>query len=201
MINLHPLTNHNTQNYDLRRHSQLIPLRARTVSFYNSFLLATIRDWNSIPPEIASAKSVSILKTSLKKLYGATTKFVYSLGNGYEKIIHTRLRLQLSGLNQHLFKYNLSLNKFCNQCAGNHIETTEHYLLRCDRYTNSRISLLLGLKNILCPDLNITLLRDLCPTYLCKILIEGSEDLSVNTNLNLFECVFTFIKSTKRFQR
>ena len=60
---------------------------------------------------------------------------------------------------------------------------------------------LLGLKNILCPDLNITLLRDLCPTYLCKILIEGSEDLSVNTNLNLFECVFTFIKSTKRFQR
>jgi hypothetical protein len=27
-------------------------------------------------------------------------------------------------------------------------------------------------------DINITLLRDLCPTYLTKFLIEGSNDLS-----------------------
>ncbi|VDI81169.1 Hypothetical predicted protein [Mytilus galloprovincialis] len=33
------------------------------------------------------------------------------------------------------------------------------------------------------------MLRDLCPNYLSKILIEGRDDLSDDTNLELFECV------------
>jgi len=76
-----------------------------------------------------------------------------------------------------------------------------HYLLHCNRYTVSRTTLLLGIEHILCPELNITLLRDLCPTHLSKIMTEGSDDLSVNINLKPFECVFQYIKSTKRFSR
>jgi hypothetical protein len=76
------------------------------------------------------------------------------------------------------------------QCNGNQTETTEHYLLQCNRYTISRTTLLLGIKHILCPELNITLLRDLCPTHLSKIMTEGSDDLSVNINHKHFECVF-----------
>ena len=106
------------------------------------------------------------------------------------KITHTRLGLGLSSLNEHLFKYNLCLSKFCEQCSGNHTETTELYLLHCNRYTVSRSTLLLGIKHILCPALNITLLRDLCPTHLSKIMTEGGDDLSVNINHKLFECVF-----------
>ena len=44
------------------------------------------------------------------------------LGHGYEKNLHTRLRLGLSGLNHHLFTYNLCSNKFCDQCIGKHIK-------------------------------------------------------------------------------
>jgi len=84
---------------------------------------------------------------------------------------------------------------------GNHTETTEHYLLHCNRYTVSRTTLLLGIKHILCPELNITLLRDICPTHLRKIMTEGSDDVSVNINLKRFECIFQCIKSTKRFSR
>jgi hypothetical protein len=52
------------------------------------------------------------------------------------------------------------------------------------------------------PDINITLLRDLCPTYLTKIFIEGSnDDLSTVMNQELFTHVFKFIKSTHRFIR
>ena len=63
------------------------------------------------------------------------------------------------------------------------------------------ITLLLNVKHIICPDINITLLRDLCPTYLTKILIEGSNDLSTVMNQELFPHVFKFIKSTHRFIR
>ena len=61
-------------------------------------------------------------KQLLQQIDGQTTNPVYSLGHGYEKITHTRLRLGLNSLNEHLFKYNLSLN-------GNHTETTGHYTL------------------------------------------------------------------------
>jgi hypothetical protein len=164
--------------------------RARTAIYYNSFSPAIIRDWNSLPKDVLPARSVPCFKILLQQTDGQKTNPVYSLGHGYETITHIRLRLGLSSLNEHLFKYNLSLNKFCDKFNGNHTETTEHYLLQCNRYTISRTTLLLGINHILCPELNITLLRDLCPTHLSKIMIEGSDDLSVNINHKLFECVF-----------
>lgn len=201
LCNFHPLFHHNTENYNLRRHANLIPIRSRTVAYYNSFLLATIRDWNSLSAELITATSLASFKRLLKKNLNLCSKKIYSRGHGYEKKIHTRLRLGLSALNDHLYKYNLTLNRFCDFCPGNCIENTEHYLIHCARYTNYRITLLLGIKNLLCPDINIAMLRDLCPNYLSKILIEGSDDLSDDTNLELFECVFRFIKSSNRFSR
>ncbi|CAG2205733.1 unnamed protein product [Mytilus edulis] len=201
LCNFHPLFHHNTENYNLRRHANLIPIRSRTVAYYNSFLLATIRDWNSLSAELITATSLASFKRLLKKNLNLCSKKIYSRGHGYEKKIHTRLRLGLSALNDHLYKYNLTLNRFCDFCPGNCIENTEHYLIHCARYTNYRITLLLGIKNLLCPDINIAMLRDLCPNYLSKILIEGSDDLSDDTNLEMFECVFRFIKSSNRFSR
>jgi hypothetical protein len=63
LVNIHPLSSHNTQNYDLRRPSQLILIRAKTTIYYNSFLPATIRDWNSLPKGVLSARSVPCSKT------------------------------------------------------------------------------------------------------------------------------------------
>ena len=128
-------------------------------------------------------------------------KKLYSLGHSYEKILHTRLRPGLSGLNKHLFSYNLCLSKFCDHCDGNKIEDTEHYLLKCSRYTTHIITLLLIVKHIICPNISITLLWDICPTYLTKIPIEGSTDLTTVMNQELFTHVFKFIKSTHRFIR
>ena len=52
------LVNIHVQNYDLRRPSQLIPIRDRTAIYYNSSFAATIRDWNSLPKDVLSARSV-----------------------------------------------------------------------------------------------------------------------------------------------
>jgi hypothetical protein len=92
----------------MRRPSQLIPIRARTTTYYNSFLPATIRD-------VLSARSVPCFKTLLQQTDGQKANPVYSLEYGYENITDTRLRLGLSSLNEHLLK-----------CNGNHTETTQH---------------------------------------------------------------------------
>ena len=186
LFNIHLLSSHNTHNYDLRRPSQLIPIKARTATYYNSFFPATIRDWNGLPKDVLTARSVLCFKKLLQQMDGQKTNSVYSIEHGYENITHTRLGLGLSSLNEHLFKYNLCLSKCCEQCSGNHTETTELYLPHCNRYSVSRSTLLLGIKHILCPVLNITLLRDLCPTHLSTIMTEGSDDLFININHKTF---------------
>jgi hypothetical protein len=85
LVNIRPLPTHNTQNYDLRRPSQLIPIRARTAIYYNSFLPATIRDWNSLPKDVLSAISVSCFKKLLQQTDGQKINPAYSFGHGYEK--------------------------------------------------------------------------------------------------------------------
>ena len=64
----------------------------------------------------------------LQQTDGQKTNPVYALGHGHGQIIHTRLGLGLSSLNELVFKYNLPLNKFCEQCTGNHTEATELYI-------------------------------------------------------------------------
>ena len=76
------------------------------------------------------------------------------------------------------------MSKFCDHCDSSKIEYTEHYLLKCSR---PRITLLLNVKHSICPDL--------FPTYLTKILIEGSNDVSTVMNQELFTHVFKFINS------
>ena len=61
LVNIHPLSSDNTQNYNLRRSSQLISIKDRTVVYYNSSFSTTITDWNSLPKDVLSARSVPYL--------------------------------------------------------------------------------------------------------------------------------------------
>ena len=78
--------------------------------------MTQIRDWNNLPLVVSSAISVTCFKNALNKTdeFNTSKKKIYSLGHTYEKILHTRLRLGLSGLSKHLFSYNLCLSKFCD---------------------------------------------------------------------------------------
>ena len=49
------------------------------------------------------------------------------------------------------------------------------------------------------PGLNYNMLVIIMPDYFCNIVLEGSSDLSLSENRNLFELVFDFIKETGRF--
>ena len=110
--NIHPLSNHSTKVRS-ERQWQLIPPRDRTAIYYNSFFFsATIRDWNSLPKDVLSARSVPCFTKLLQQTDKRLILFTL-LDRVMNKIIHGRLRLGLSSLDEHLFKYKLSFYKFC----------------------------------------------------------------------------------------
>lgn len=53
-------------------------------------------------------------------------------------------------------------------------QIADHYLLRCSRFEIHRIALLLNLQYIICPGINVMMLRDLCVQYI-KQNIYGNE--------------------------
>ena len=52
---------------------------------------------------------------------------------------------------------------------------------------------------IVFPGINYNTIIDLMPDYFCRILIQGSDTLSLETNQNIFRRVFKFIDESGRF--
>ena len=72
-------------------------------------------------------------------------------------------------------------------------ETTLHYLLRCNFYSDLRTELL----NDICT-LNSTL-KKLSHEKLLDILLYGSEDFSFETNKKIIKPTIKFLKTSERF--
>ena len=53
--------------------------------------------------------------------------------NGFHGKILTQIKLNLSPLKFHLFKYNLTDNPFCPSC-GDSVETPIHYFIECNTH-------------------------------------------------------------------
>jgi hypothetical protein len=85
------------------RNSSIIPpIRTRTSLYTNYFLPATIRSWNLLPERIKSSTSVNSFKSNLKSNHPQKPPYYY-IGKRLGQIIHSRLRMHCSSLNQHLY--------------------------------------------------------------------------------------------------
>ena len=195
------LVPHNTDTYNLRRnHSILIPFIRREL-FSKSFYPKTIREWNNLSLETKESESLHIFKEKLKRLYGHNiSKKLYAHGHGLPAVNHCRMRLGLSHLKNHLFNYNIIQSKFCENTNCDLIsETSSHFLLFCPRYGPQRHTMLSEISTIIFPGTNYNTVIAIMPDYLCNILLQGSEDLSLNENKKVFDCVFKFINDSGRF--
>ena len=123
----------------------------------------------------------------------------FSLGHGKGKNYHTRLRLGLSGLNDHLFKCNLIPYRTCNRCTNNTAETTEHFLLYCPKYSDIRKDLFRNLQTIVGARVNFDIYIKYCSKYLVQLLLFGSEYLSDDENFKIFQNVFEYLVNSDRF--
>ena len=174
----------NTRNYNTRSSHNMIHARVRTSLYSESFFPSTIRLWNELPSNIRHAEHITIFKKYLDKRYKIPPKNpLFHLGNRYTSILHARLRMGCSQLNDHLFKLGIKDSKSCSCGALN--EDTYHFFFNCPKYNSIRI------------DLHENVIR--VASFTLKTVLYGSDECSYFENSKIFLAVHSFIEKSKRF--
>ena len=112
----------------------------------------------------------------------ATKNIYYTLGSRCVNSILASMRMHSSQLNNHLYRNNITQNKFCT-CGIE--ETIFHFFFECTHYVSSRDILL----NETLSFLNLTM----------KKVLHGDESLNNYENIRLHAAVSKYIVSTGRF--
>ena len=145
------------------------------------FIPFSIRLWNLQPDNIRLSPSIQDLKYSLKSNISSKPFYHYT-GSRLGQILHCRLRMQCSSLNQHLYRKNIvdSPNCICGST-----QSTTLYLFHYLRYTAQRQMYI----NSINVPINLT----------TEIFLLGSPKLALNQNVELFLAIQKFIICSKRF--
>lgn len=93
-------------NYNTRTTHPLREINTRTKLYFNSFFPATIRQWNALPKNVQSNPSLHFFKTYLYTSRIKIPNYFY-FGTRIGQTLHSKLRLECSGLNLHLFQRKL----------------------------------------------------------------------------------------------
>ena len=101
--------------------------RVRNVTFGTSHQQSRL--WNLQPDNIRESPSIQALKYSLKSNI-SSKPFYYYTGSRLGQILHSRLRMQCSSLNQHLYRKNIVDSP---NCVCGLTESTTHYLFHYPR--------------------------------------------------------------------
>ena len=167
--------------YHRRRPSERRPPPAKSEIYKQSFFPSTTILWNSLPIEVQTSSSISLLKAFLSSNDPICPPRVY-YGDRVVQIIHCRLRIEMSDLNFDLFNRHLIPNKSCR--CGFAVESSRHYFLDCPLYNHARASTINKIPPVL---------RNV------SIILGGSNRLDIDTNRLIFSYVHNFIVLSKRF--
>ena len=174
-----PLMGNQVHSYNARGQNDLNNIRCRTQQYNISFLPSVIPLWNKLPEEIRMNPNPLVLKSFLNKDMTKTPAY-FNCGSRKNQILHTRLRLECSSLNSHLYHRNLIETQNCT-CGS--VESTKHFLLQCNNYRELRE---LTIKTIRYP---LTL----------NLLLFGDRSLSDTENEKIFILVHKYIEKSNRF--
>ena len=166
--------------YHLRNPNNFMVPVTRTTFFFNSFLPSALREWNSLNAATRNSTTLATFKRKLNSTNIVSPHFYTIQTSRTGQILHTRIRLECSSLNQHLYKKNLidSPNCSCGQ-----VESTAHFLLSCPRYNQIRQRYF---GNAIFP-------------VLVNVLLYGVTDQNSTYNNTIFKQVQLFILASKRF--
>ena len=106
-----------------------------------SFLTVLISG-NALDPNIQNIQSISLFKKALLKFIRPSAAHVFDVTDYSGLKLLTRLRLNLSNLNEHKFRHNFrdTLNPLCT--CSLEPETLTHFLLHCPHHSTHRKTLL-----------------------------------------------------------
>ena len=120
--------------------SSYIPLFNTKHNFYkNSFFPSSVIEWNNLDPNLRDGENFGIFKNNILKFIRPKPNSFFNCCNLKGIRLITRLRLELSHLREHKFKYNFQncLNPLCS-CGLRRIESTSHFLLYCPIFHDKR---------------------------------------------------------------
>ena len=183
LSSLVPALVNESSNYNLRNANDFRPLQTRTQLYSNSFLPSTIREWNNLSDTIRCSSSSFSFKANISTSNSKPPPYYYS-GKRKAQIYHTRLRTNCSALNLCLFQKNIIDSPLC---VCGEVESTDHFLMRCNLYQHLRLSL-------------VNSVAQYC-TVTTEILLYGNPTLPDDQNIEIFDAVQLFIISSKRFER
>jgi hypothetical protein len=131
----------NITSYRLRNRDDRVIPKTRTVMYHKSLIPSSTKLWNSLPAQHRNTPLLNSFKNELKKLFVPDKHKYHTMYKSKPGIWLARLRMGLSALNSHRFKYNFIASPSCDHChSGN--ETTMHYFFLCPAYAASRLELL-----------------------------------------------------------
>ena len=134
--------------YNTRNTNNIPQFKVKHNFFPNSFFFSAVIEWNKLDLNIRNSESLNVFKNSLLKFIRPSGNSVFNCHNPRGVRLLTRLRLGLSPLPEHKFKYDFqdSLNPICS--CGNDIETLAYFLLHCPHYSHERSTFLNTIRNI-----------------------------------------------------
>ena len=188
-----PQTNH---NYNTRQYDNAETFYCRTDVFKNSFFPSVIDEWNSLKTEIRNVESFSKFRKLLLNLDNGRppARPIYNIFNPLGVKFLTRLRLELSHLNEHRFNHNFHkcMNPLCS--CSNYAESNSHIFLRCCHFNSLRVDLMNDLKMI---DDNILRLSEDC---LAHLILFGDPKYNLFDNCHILNASISFILRFERFK-
>ena len=173
------------QSYQTRRGDKFLHMCCRTEYFANSFFPYAIKEWNYLSPEIRKSVSYEVFKNSLLKFIRPSPNSLFNVSDSLG------IRSGLSHLREHKFSHNFqdTINPLC-PCSLES-ESTTHFFLRCQNFTDLRKCLM---NNLIKIDSCILTLDE---KSLTKLLLYIDDRYDCKTNIILAS--INFIHSSKRF--
>ena len=174
---------------------KLITIPCKKILFRTTFFPSTILDWNKLDLKIKAVQSKNIFKKRLLAMMRPKKRPFFGLNNNRIRLI-TMLRMDLSPLRAHKFKYGFSgiSSEFCTLCKKK--EDTEHYLLHCKSYALSRTILLQNVSTVLGYDVS-----SIPKKKMVSIFLYGKEGIPDTKNLLILNYVADYIEKSKRLEK
>jgi hypothetical protein len=189
LIDLVPERTSRLHSYNIRNRNNLMTMRCRTEQYRQSFLPKLIQLWNLLPHETTSIADYNKFKNTLS-LSKPKAKIIYYQGVRKNNVSHARIRMGCSALNYHLCNNIHVIDSPMCSCGLEH-ETPEHYFFRCPLYVRSRIKLILSI--IQHTDIEFV------DNINVNLVLYGDCNLSLESNMKIFELVHIYINETDRF--
>ena len=180
--------------YDLRRPSIFAEKRTNTNRYLNRFYPYCTKAWNNLDPTTRNLPDIFQFKNRLQQLIRPKQRHLFGINDRVGVNLLTTLRVDFSDLKLHKSNHRFNCDSPLCSC-GQSSESTVHFFLHCQLYTDLRRVLLDSVSEIILNDVRVY-----PDQHMRHILLYGSESFNSVANRMISESTIRYIKDSNRFK-